>query len=154
MVDMRRAGELIYLGDPVLAERLTVVEHAGGDGWETGALRSEVQETVTLCSPEDNAEPTAGVFGIVYAKRPDRLAGATVVARWQTQRRLVADEWRWTDQERATSTDADGFFRVCGLPAAQSIDVVISAPDGATHTVTVQTPRAGRDARLEVAVVP
>jgi hypothetical protein len=147
VVDMRRGSGLLYLGDADLADMLALVEQAGGDGWEETELAEP--EGVRLCS-DTEGETSAGVFGIVYDGGRTRLADVSVSARWQTEKRLVAGEWRWTDESLDTRTDADGFFRLCGLPAAQAVEIELTTADGQTHLMAVQTPSAGRDVRMEL----
>lgn len=146
VVDMQHDGSLLYLGDVDLAERLTLVEQAGGDGWEESAASEP--DGVRLCSDDD---ATAGVYGIVYGAVRRRLADVALTARWRTDERIVADEWRWNDESMETRTDADGFFRLCGLPPAQALEIELITSDGQSHTIAMQSPRAGRDVRVELA---
>lgn len=146
VVDMQRDGGLLYLGDVELADMLTLVEQAGGDGWEEAATSEP--DGVRLCSEDDDA--TAGVYGVAYGAVRRRLADVALTARWRTDERIVADEWRWNDESMETRTDADGFFRLCGLPPAHALEIELITSDGQSHTIAMQTPRAGRDVRVEL----
>ncbi len=154
VVDMRRGDQLLFLGNADLADRLTLLEREGWDLWEEfGTPADGSAEHVRLCVDEDpDASPKAGVFGVVYSKRPDRMAGATVSARWKRDMRLVIDEWKWTDHLLTTLTDANGFFRICDAPPGEKIELDVTDAEGRLTTVTVRTRDAGRDIQVEVSM--
>jgi hypothetical protein len=146
VVDMRREQTLVYLGDAALAERLAEVEAVGGDGWAEAAPPRDAG--VRLCG-EDANDATAGLYGTIVDRDRSRLGDVHVVARWRTPARMVGNEWRWDDLDIGNVTDRDGFFRLCGLPPDQLVDVVLTAPDGVEQRVAVRTPPSGREQRLE-----
>jgi hypothetical protein len=63
---------------------------------------------------------------------------------------MVGNEWRWDDLDVGNVTDRDGFFRLCGLPPDQLVDLVLTAPDGVEQRLAVRTPSAGREQRTEL----
>jgi hypothetical protein len=146
VVDMRREHALLYLGNAELAERLAEVEAVGGDGWEEAAPPRDAG--VRLCGEDANDE-TSGLYGMVLAQDRSRLGGVHVVASWRTPARMVGNEWRWDDLDVGNVTDRDGFFRLCGLPPDQLVDLVLTAPDGVEQRLAVRTPSAGREQRTE-----
>jgi hypothetical protein len=147
VVDMRREHALLYLGDAELAERLAEVEAVGGDGWEAAAPPRDAG--VRLCG-EDANDTSSGMYGMVLGQDRSRLGGVHVVAHWRTPPRMVGNEWRWDDLDVGNVTDRDGFFRLCGLPPDQLMDLVLTAPDGVEQRLAVRTPRAGREQRTEL----
>jgi hypothetical protein len=72
---------------------------------------------------------------------------------WRSSQRLVGDEWRWVDEERVTRADADGFFAVCGLPADESLELIVIA-DGRERRLRFRLGTGEGDRRLDVTLVP
>ena len=149
VVDMRREHALLYLGNADLAERLAEVEAVGGDGWEEAAPPRDAG--VRLCG-EDATEATSGLYGMVLDQDLSRLGSVQIVASWRTPARMVGNEWRWDDLDVGNVTDRDGFFRLCGLPPDQLVDLVLTAPGGVEQRLAVRTPKAGREQRTELTI--
>ena len=147
VVDMHREDAVLYLGAPDLAERLAEVEAAGADGWEEHAPPPHVP--VRLCG-EDATETTAGLYGLVLGRGRSRAGDVQLVASWRTPTRLVGDDWHWDELEVRTASDADGFFRLCGLPPDQLVDLVLTTANGQTQRLAVRTPQTGREQRTEL----
>jgi hypothetical protein len=152
VVDMRRGEQLIFLGNAERAEQLRLLEGDGVERWEENTSASGTgQAPIRLCVDEDPAAPpSTGVYGVVYERRPDRMAGATVTARWKRDMHLVKDEWRWTDHLRTSETDVNGFFRICGVPPGEKYELDVTATDGRVLTVIVRSREAGGDVQVEV----
>ncbi len=164
VVDMRRGSTLLYLGDAGLVERITLVEDAGGDGWtEAAGLASDAVRLCASDGADAAADSLAGVYGLVLDADRSRVAGTRLVGRWRNAdvRRVslrrdgqpVEEVLRWTDREVTTVTDADGFFRMCDLPPAQAIEFELQVPGRDAQRITIRTPDAGRDVRVELAVM-
>lgn len=150
VVAMQAEGERVFEGSPTLLERAVVAERDGERFWESD--QEAVATSARLCEDAGTEAPAAGVYGIVYAQRPIRLANSTVVVQWRASQRDAGGQWREFEERRETRSDADGFFRLCGLPADTAVDVIVSDGAGTERSMVIRTPPTGSDRRLDVEV--
>jgi hypothetical protein len=153
VVAMRGETGTVFQGDARLTQLAAEAARAGVNAWEE---RGETIGTADpgVCRPDDPSEAAlGGVFGVVYSRRPARMPSVTVGVQWRAAQRLVGDEWRWTDEERLTRTDTDGFFVLCGLPIGESVELIAGSGER-ERRVRFRIADGERVRRLDVELEP
>ena len=96
------------------------------------------------------------LLGTVYRRKPERWAGATITAAWKDDFRSAGQaEWRWTLRTLSVQSDANGAFRLCGVPRNRPVEIVAAQGEERTSAVVARvSDRAGSSpvVRLELAL--
>lgn len=133
VLDMRRAGQLLYVGNQPLALRLAQAEQPTTDGTARFFTGEETLAAVCVGNADDDPA-TSLITGTVFDEQRWPVPGAVVRTDWRTPRRVVGNEEHWMEMTLDVETGSDGFYRLCGAPRevrqrlSASIDLRQSLP--------------------------
>ena len=128
---MRRGDDLLYTNGEVETSNIsaTVVEP------RRGAASADTLTTLAECASAPGAAASAMILGVVRDGQRAPVVDAVVTAEWQEEFQAAGARLNWMTRRLTTTTSADGFFSMCGLPRARL--VTMGALFGARRAPTV-----------------
>lgn len=124
----------------------------------TVAAIPSAEALVSILCPGGHGPGLGTLIGLVRDDRGNPVAGAAIKAswsgRWTGAASSVLDT---TTKEGATRSEQDGYYRVCGVPLDETVEIFAAAPSGSSARVSVPARRDAffvADVRLPGAAAP
>lgn len=140
----------------------SAVIHAGADNFLELVIPGPTRIMTALCGARAASDSTGAMAGVVHdADSGLPLSGARVIVSWNE---IVIDKRGLVSEQRRVpaTTAADGSYRICGLPGADTVLASAEAPGRRSGLVGVPVPVSGvvrrdfalGDSTTAVATVP
>ncbi|HUQ46413.1 MAG TPA: carboxypeptidase-like regulatory domain-containing protein [Gemmatimonadaceae bacterium] len=114
----------------------------GGDSSSSVELTLPARNTVLrgACGVDLDERKEAVIIGTVVDSSGTAWSGALVLALWQAPPRVTGSDISVRTEQRTTQADANGFFRVCGVPQGRSAQLFVGQQTRSARSHTVSVP--------------